>query len=83
LASAAVRQLESMHDNRLGNIVVSSPKGVHNRVLQRYFDQTTQSHSFQATKPTGNKSSLLLAAVSSLKTEYEMKSHQVEKQRRP
>jgi nucleoside phosphorylase len=66
------------HDIRLGDIVVGSPKGVHNGVLQCYFDQTTQSHSIQATKPTGNKSSLLLTAVSSLGTEYEMKGHQIE-----
>lgn len=65
------------HDNRLGDVVVSSRSGGMGGVFQYDYGKTIQNQSFQETGYLDQPPRLLRAAVNQLKAEYEMKGHQL------
>ncbi|KAH7109731.1 hypothetical protein B0J13DRAFT_600603 [Dactylonectria estremocensis] len=66
------------HDVRLGDIVVSAPRDGEGGVLQYDFGKTIQDQSFRQTAFLNRPPTVLLTAVSGLKTQYQMKRHQLE-----
>ena len=66
------------HDIRLGDIVVSDPCGANGGVFQYDFGKTIQDQSFRTTGFLNKPPRVLLAAVSTLKAEYESDGHQFE-----
>ncbi|KAH8662676.1 hypothetical protein BGZ61DRAFT_368428, partial [Ilyonectria robusta] len=66
------------HDVRLGDIVVSAPRDGEGGVLQYDFGKTIQDQSFQPTAFLNRPPTVLLTAVSGLKTQYQRKRHQLE-----
>jgi nucleoside phosphorylase len=66
------------HDIRLGDIVVSDPSNGNGGVFQYDFGKTIQDQSFRTTGFLNKPPRVLLAAVSTLKAEYESDGHQFE-----
>ncbi|PGH01089.1 hypothetical protein GX51_05404, partial [Blastomyces parvus] len=66
------------HDIRLGDIVVSTPGENHGGVFQYDFGKTMQGRRFQTTGFLNKPPSSLLAAVTSLKVEYELGDHELD-----
>ncbi|KAL6887033.1 nucleoside phosphorylase domain-containing protein [Trichoderma evansii] len=66
------------HDIRLGDIVVSAPRGGKSGVLQYDFGKTIQNQSFQRTGVLNQPPAVLRAAVNGLKAQYESKGHRYE-----
>lgn len=66
------------HDIRLGDIVVSDPGNGNSGVFQYDFGKTIQDQSFRNTGFLNKPPRVLLAAVSTLKAEYESNGHQFE-----
>src|SRR5215469_13557088 len=66
------------HDIRLGDIVVSAPRDGKGGVLQYDFGKTIQDQSFQATGFLNQPPTVLRAAVSGLKAQYESEGHTLE-----
>ncbi|KAH6970507.1 hypothetical protein BKA56DRAFT_496680, partial [Ilyonectria sp. MPI-CAGE-AT-0026] len=66
------------HDVRLGDIVVSAPRDGEGGVLQYDFGKTIQDQSFRQTAFLNRPPTVLLTAVSGLKTQYQRKRHQLE-----
>ncbi|KAL2844564.1 ankyrin, partial [Aspergillus pseudoustus] len=68
----------SKHDIRLGDIVVSSPRDGNSGVFHYGFGKSIQGQPFQATGVLNQPPRALRAAVSGLKSQYELKSPQLE-----
>ncbi|GLI82290.1 hypothetical protein PoHVEF18_010722 [Penicillium ochrochloron] len=68
----------SKNDIRLGDIVVSSPRNGNSGILQYDFGKAIQGQHFQATGILNLPPSALRTAVSGLKSQYEIKGHQLE-----
>ncbi|RKK95801.1 hypothetical protein BFJ71_g8267 [Fusarium oxysporum] len=66
------------HDIRLGDIVVSSRDGGKGGVFQYDFGKTIQNQTFQETGLLDQPPMVLRAAVSALKSKYELKGHRLE-----
>lgn len=66
------------HDIRLGDIVVSAPRGGNGGVLQYDFGKTIQDQSFRSTGFLDPPPTVLRAAVSGLQAQYERRGHQLE-----
>ena len=66
------------HDIRLGDIVVSAPRDGKGGVFQYDFGKTVQDQSFRTTGFLNQPPTLLRAAVSDIKAEYEGEGHQLE-----
>ncbi|KAF2831830.1 purine and uridine phosphorylase [Ophiobolus disseminans] len=66
------------HDIRLGDIVVSDPGNGNSGVFQYDFGKTIQDQSFRTTGFLNKPPRVLLAAVNTLKAEYESDGHQFE-----
>ena len=66
------------HDIRLGDVVVSNPSNGDGGVFQYDFGKTIQDQSFRTTGFSNKPPSVLLAAVSKIKAEYEENGHQLE-----
>ncbi|KAJ4288675.1 hypothetical protein N0V90_011912 [Kalmusia sp. IMI 367209] len=66
------------HDIRLGDIVVSDPCGGHGGVFQYDFGKTIQEQSLRTTGFLNKPPRVLLAAVNTLKANYESDGHQFE-----
>jgi nucleoside phosphorylase len=66
------------HDIRLGDIVVSVPRGGHGGVFQYDFGKTIQCQEFRATRFLDQPPTVLRAAVSGLKAKYEADGHQIQ-----
>jgi nucleoside phosphorylase len=66
------------HDIRLGDIVVSAPRGGKSGVFQYDFGKTIQDQSYQATGFLNQPPMVLRTAVSGLKAHYESEGHQFE-----
>ncbi|KJK73966.1 hypothetical protein H634G_10755 [Metarhizium anisopliae BRIP 53293] len=67
-----------VHDIRLGDIVVSSPRDGYGGVFQYDFGKTIQGHSFEHTRFLNQPPQLLRAAISDLKADYEVEGHRIE-----
>ena len=67
-----------VHDVRLGDVVVSAPRGGKGGVVQYDFGKTIQEQSFQPTGFLNRPPSILLTAVSGLKTQYRRKWRQLD-----
>jgi nucleoside phosphorylase len=68
----------SVNDVRLGDIVISAPRNGEGGVLQYDFGKTIQDQAFQHTAFLNQPPTVLLTAVSGLKTQYRMKPRQLE-----
>ncbi|RYP46072.1 hypothetical protein DL768_007664 [Monosporascus sp. mg162] len=66
------------HDIRLGDIVVSAPRGGKGGVFQYDFGKTIQDQSFRPTGFLNQPPTVLRAAVNGLKAQYEMNGHRLE-----
>ncbi|KAK2060221.1 purine and uridine phosphorylase, partial [Colletotrichum caudatum] len=66
------------HDIRLGDIVVSCPRGGKGGVLQYDFGKTIQSQAFQQTGFLNQPPQVLRAAVAALEATYEIEGHQLD-----
>jgi nucleoside phosphorylase len=66
------------HDIRLGDIVVSAPRDGMGGVFQYDFGKTVQGQTFQTTGYLNQPPTLLRAAVSDIRAEYESDGHQLE-----
>jgi nucleoside phosphorylase len=66
------------NDIRLGDIVVSAPRAGKGGVLQYDFGKTIQDQSFQTTGFLNQPPTILRAAVTDIKAEYEGEGHQLE-----
>ncbi|KAH6655699.1 hypothetical protein BKA67DRAFT_534614 [Truncatella angustata] len=66
------------HDIRLGDIVVSTPRGGYGGVFQYDFGKTIQCQKFQATRFLDQPPTVLRTAVSGLKAQYEADGHQIQ-----
>jgi nucleoside phosphorylase len=66
------------HDIRLGDIVVSAPRDGNGGVFQHDFGKTIQDQSFHTTGFLNQPPAVLRAAVNGLKTQYEIKGHQLD-----
>ncbi|KAL1595276.1 hypothetical protein SLS60_009966 [Paraconiothyrium brasiliense] len=66
------------HDIRLGDIVISDPSNGNGGVFQYDFGKTIQDRIFRTTGFLNKPPRVLLAAVSTLKAEYESDGHQYE-----
>lgn len=66
-----------MHDIRLGDIVVSSPRDGKGGVFQYDFGKTIQDQSFRSTGFLDQPPTVLRTALSGLKAEYESDGHQL------
>ncbi|KAJ5962647.1 ankyrin [Penicillium viridicatum] len=66
------------HDIRLGDIVVSAPRGGHGGILQYDFGKTVQGQPFQVTRALNQPPTALRTALSGLKSDYESYGHQLE-----
>jgi nucleoside phosphorylase len=67
------------HDIRLGDIVVSSPRGGNTGAFQYDFGKSIQDQSFRHTAVLNQSPTLLRTAVSGLKAQYELKGHLLDK----
>jgi nucleoside phosphorylase len=67
------------NDIRLGDVVVSAPRGGRGGVLQYDFGKTIQDQEFRPTGFLGQPPTVLRAAVSGLKSTYEIDGHQFDK----
>lgn len=68
----------SKNDIRLGDIVVSTPRNGNSGIFHYDFGKAIQGQPFQATGVLNLPPSALRAAVSGLKSQYEIKGHQLE-----
>lgn len=68
----------SKHDIRLGDIVVSTPRNGNSGIFHYDFGKAIQGQPFQATGVLNLPPSALRAAVSGLKSQYEINGHQLE-----
>jgi nucleoside phosphorylase len=68
----------SKHDIRLGDIVVSAPCDGKGGVFQYDFGKTIQDQSFRTTGFLDQPPSVLRAAMSGLKAQYESEGHQID-----
>jgi nucleoside phosphorylase len=66
------------HDIRLGDIVVSTPRGGKGGVFQYDFGKTIQDQSFRPTGFLNQPPMVLRTAVNGLKAQYESEGHQLE-----
>jgi len=66
------------HDIRLGDIVVSTPRGGWGSVLQYDFGKTIQNGAFQITSSLNQPPTLLRAAIAGLKAQYEREGHRLD-----
>lgn len=66
------------NDIRLGDIVVSSPKGGTGGVYQYDYGKTIQSHRFQQTGFLNQPPTIVRTAVNGLRTEFESDGNQIE-----
>lgn len=66
------------HDIRLGDVVVSTPRGGESSVFQYDFSKSIQDQSFQQTRFLNQPPATLRAATSGIRTQYERKGHQLE-----
>lgn len=66
------------HDIRLGDIVVSAPRGVKGGVFQYDFGKAIQDQSFRLTGFLNQPPTVLRTAVSGLKAQYESDGHQID-----
>jgi nucleoside phosphorylase len=66
------------HDIRLGDIVVSTPRGGNGGVFQYDFGKTIQDQSFRPTAVLNQSPTLLRTTVSGLEAEYELKGHRLD-----
>jgi nucleoside phosphorylase len=66
------------HDVRLGDIVVSAPRDGNGGVFQYDFGKTIQDQSFRTTGFLNQPPRVLLAAVNTLKADYESDGHRFE-----
>ncbi|KAI5460503.1 Pfs, NB-ARC and ankyrin domain protein [Mariannaea sp. PMI_226] len=67
-----------MHDIRLGDIVVSEPRGGHGGVFQYDFGKTIQGQRFHVSGFLDQPPRFLRTAVNGLKMQYEIEGHQLE-----
>ncbi|KAH7463981.1 hypothetical protein FOMA001_g17855 [Fusarium oxysporum f. sp. matthiolae] len=67
------------HDIRLGDIVVSAPRGGNGGVFQYDFGKTMQDQRFQSTGFLNQSPPVLRMAVNALEAQYELYEHQLEK----
>ena len=66
------------HDIRLGDIVISSPRGGRGGVFQYDYGKTIQDQSFQHTRFLNQPPPVLRTAVNGLKARYELSGHELE-----
>ncbi|KAJ5051341.1 hypothetical protein NUH16_003480 [Penicillium rubens] len=66
------------HDIRLGDVVVSAPRGGESGVFQYDFGKSIQDQSFQHTRFLNQPPAILRAAMAGIRTQYERKGHQLE-----
>ncbi|KAF2678991.1 purine and uridine phosphorylase [Lentithecium fluviatile CBS 122367] len=66
------------HDIRLGDIVVSAPRGGNGGMFQYDFGKTIQDQRFRSTGSLNQPPTSLRTAVASLKAQYEINGHQLE-----
>ncbi|KAL4959122.1 uncharacterized protein BDV14DRAFT_194052 [Aspergillus stella-maris] len=66
------------HDIRLGDVVVSAPRGGKGGVFQYDFGKTMQGRSFQHTRYLNQPPIVLRTALAGLRAKYEIKGHQIE-----
>ncbi|KAJ9481902.1 hypothetical protein VN97_g11554 [Penicillium thymicola] len=66
------------HDIRLGDVVVSAPRGGESGVFQYDFGKSIQDQSFQYTRFLNQPPAILRAAMAGIRTQYERKGHQLE-----
>lgn len=66
------------HDVRLGDIVVSAPRGEKGGVLQYDFGKTIQDQSFEMTGHLNQPPLVLLTALNGIKADYEGNGHQLD-----
>ena len=66
------------HDIRLGDIIVSAPRDGKGGVIRYDFGKTIQNQSFQQTQFLNQPPTILRAAVSGLKVQYESEGHRLE-----
>lgn len=66
------------HDIRLGDIVVSAPRGGEGGVFQYDFGKSVQGQKFQHTRFLNQPSTMLRTAMTGIQAQYERKGHQLE-----
>jgi len=66
-----------MHDIRLGDVVVSTPRSGQGGVFQYDFGKTIQDQSFSTTGFLNQPPSVLRTAINGLKAQYETHGHQI------
>lgn len=66
------------HDIRLGDLVVSAPRGSSGGVLQYDFGKTIQDRAFCTTGFLNQPPTLLRCAVADIRAQFEMEGHQLE-----
>lgn len=66
------------HDIRLGDVVISTPRGGKGGVLQYDFGKTIQDQSFEITGHLNQPPQVLLTALNGIRTHYERKGHQLD-----
>ncbi|KAJ5560454.1 hypothetical protein N7513_002853 [Penicillium frequentans] len=66
------------HDIRLGDIVVSAPRGGEGGVFQYDFGKSVQGQSFQHTRFLNQPPTMLRTALTGIRAQYERKGHQLE-----
>lgn len=66
------------HDIRLGDIVVGAPRDGESGVFEFDFGKTIQNQSFEYTRFLDQPPTVLRAAVSGIKAQYEMSGHHIE-----
>ncbi|KAJ5932852.1 hypothetical protein N7516_007341 [Penicillium verrucosum] len=65
------------HNIRLGDVVVSTPRGGESGVFQYDFGKSIQDQSFQHTRFLNQPPAILRATMSGIRTQYERKGHQL------
>lgn len=66
------------HDIRLGDIVVSAPRGGEGGVFQYDFGKSVQGQKFQHTRFLNQPPTMLRTAMTGIQAQYERKGHQLE-----
>lgn len=66
------------HDIRLGDIVVSAPRGGEGGVFQYDFGKSVQGQNFQHTRFLNQPPTMLRTAMTGIRAQYERKGHQLE-----
>ncbi|KAJ5263151.1 hypothetical protein N7478_010756 [Penicillium angulare] len=66
------------HNIRLGDVVVSAPRGGESGVFQYAFGKSIQDQTFQHTRFLNQPPAILRAAMAGIRTQYERKRHQLE-----